>query len=485
VSMYSNGERFLRVGVDSAETPYRFMVGIEQNVIEEILEARLEALGGKVERGVRFAGFEEDPEGVEATLLHPDRTWSEARFRWVVGCDGAHSSVRKGLEMALEGSTFDERFFLADVRVSWDLSFEEVSLFSSDHGIALVLPLPGKGWVRLFGDVDGPAEPRLDHAGCMQLIAERIGIATQVQETGWATTFRVHTRMAEQFQRGRVFIAGDAAHIHSPVGGHGMNTGIHDAHNLAWKLALASRGHAHADLLATYQTERMPIAKAVLAETDFGTRISLWRNPIAKSALNTLLGLAGKIPPMRRRLIAQALETSVAYRDSPLCDEHRGSVLAAPLVHSDRTETASLGDRAAFSDGPRPGDHICEVALDGAPGKLFDLVRGDAHTILLFDGAAPTDEGYERLAGVARGIERRYGDLVRVHVVVPSDVRPSALAWDGSVILGANAELHARYGASAECAYVFRPDRYIGFRSQPVDHAALDAHLARVFGAVS
>jgi 2-polyprenyl-6-methoxyphenol hydroxylase-like FAD-dependent oxidoreductase len=486
ISMFSNGDRFLHVPLEGADTPYCFMLGLEQSEVEAILEAHLEELGGKVERDVRFAGFRQHDDGVDAALLHADHSWEEPRFRWLVGCDGAHSAVRAGLEMALEGSTFEEKFLLADVKVSWDVpSDDEVLLYTSDHGVLLVLALPGDGWVRLFGDIGPDEDPPLDLDTCDRIVRERIGTTATFHELGWMTTFRVHTRMAREYRRRRVFLAGDAAHIHSPVGGHGMNLGIQDAYNLAWKLGLTCRGRAHPDLLDTYQTERRPVAKAILEETDLETRMSLWKNRLAKGAVNTLFGLIGKIGPVRRKMIAGALETTVCYPDSPLVGEHRTSVLTAPVLHSDGSEAASLGDRSDFGDGPGPGDHIRDVALD--PGDhgaatLLDLVRGGRHTLLLFDGHAPTEQGYDNLTALAAEVERRYGDLVRVHVVVPAAERPGRLTWRGSVVLGANQALHARYGAAAECAYVLRPDRYVGFRSQPADRDAVLGHLARVFG---
>jgi 2-polyprenyl-6-methoxyphenol hydroxylase-like FAD-dependent oxidoreductase len=478
ISMFSGGDRFLHVQLAGVDTPYCFMLGLPQNELEQILEDRFVALGGKVERETRLATFTPHDDGVEAVLLEPDHTWIEPKVGWLIGCDGAHSAVRAGLEMALEGSTFEERFMLADVKLRWDLPFDEVLLYQSDHGVLLVLALPGEGWVRLFGDIVEGEAPMTDRATVMKVIRDRIGADAIIDDLGWMTSFRVHTRMAREYRRGRVFLAGDAAHIHSPVGGHGMNTGIQDAYNLAWKLALACRGQAHPDLLDTYQGERLPVAKAVLSETDLETRMSLMKNRLAKGAMNTLFGLLGKLPPIRRKIITGSLELAVAYPDSPIVGEHRGSVFAAPVVHSDASEAASLGDRSAFSDGPRAGEHIRDVPLDDGR-RLMDIVRGGAHTLLLFDGHSPTDAGYAHLSKLAVEVVERYGSRVQVHVVVPHAARPAALTWTGSVILGANTELHARYGAAAECAYVFRPDRYVGFRSQPADRDALLAHLAR------
>jgi hypothetical protein len=299
--------------------------------------------------------------------------------------------------------------------------------------------------------------------------------------------FRIHTRMVDAFRIGSVFLAGDAAHIHSPAGGHGMNTGIQDAYNLAWKLALVARGRARPSLLDSYHAERHPIAKGILSETDRQTRMVLWQNPLAQDAVTQLFALISKIAPLRQRAVTDALEVSFNYRQSPIVAEHRSCLFDARLLRTNATESASVGDWLDFQTAPQPGDHAPDVVLSAeaargaAASTLFELLRGPAHTLLLFDGRAATEEGYASLSRIARRVEERWGKLVRVHVVVPSGERPHALDESASVLLDTNGALHARYGAGAESLYLVRPDGYVAFRSQPAEESALMAYMESIF----
>ena len=254
-----------------------------------------------------------------------------------------------------------------------------------------------------------------------------------------------------------------------------MNTGIQDAYNLAWKLALVDAGVGRPALLESYHEERHPVARALLTETDMGTRVSLWRSRAGREAFGALMKLLTGLRPVRRRMVASAMEISVAYPNSPIVGEHRASVLDASLAHDDQSENPSLADFREFSAAPEPGERAPDVDL--VEGGLYDLLRGTAHDLLLFDGMAPTPEGYANLSSIARSVRERWGEHIRVHTVVPMADPPALVASDPSLILDPDRALHARYGGSAECLYLVRPDGYVGFRAQPADGAKLLEHL--------
>jgi 2-polyprenyl-6-methoxyphenol hydroxylase-like FAD-dependent oxidoreductase len=235
------------------------------------------------------------------------------RARYVVGADGAHSSVRHSLGVQFEGSAYSESFFLADVRMNWGLSREEVQLFFSQTGLVVVAPLPG-GEHRIVATVPGPIES----AGLadVQALLDQRGPRrppARVEELTWTSNFRVNHRVATSYRRGGVFLAGDAAHVHSPAGGQGMNTGIQDAANLAWKLALVCHGLTGDELLDSYEAERRPIAVDVVGQTHRLTRLATLHGQLQRSVRNTILGLAGQVPAVRRFLAQNLSELAVSY----------------------------------------------------------------------------------------------------------------------------------------------------------------------------
>lgn len=477
-NLYSTGRLLAHLPYNDLDIPFNFVIGISQSNTERILEARLEQLGGTVERGVSLASLEQDEYGVNVVLMHADGQPEEQRFDWAIGCDGAHSAVRRSLGLTLAGSTFAEHFFLADVELDWDVADDQKSLFVSEHGMLAVLPIPGM--MRVFGDLDFNDEPEINQDWLSTLLQARTYRQPEIGKIGWTSRFRVHSRIVDRYRVGRVFLAGDAAHIHSPVGGQGMNTSIQDAYNLAWKLVGVCRGAANPELLDSYETERRPIARAVLWDTDFQTRVATWRNARGQDTLMELVRLGTKLPFVRRRFIASELEVAVHYRHSPVVAEHRGSKLGRPLFHNP-DEVASLFDMHRFAVAPQPGDRAPDVLL--SDGKtLFELLSTTmSHVLLLFDGTSTTVAGYDNLIGIAKEVRFRWSAQIRVLNVVLAATAQSPETEPGSVLLDPEGLLHHRYGATAECLYLIRPDGYIGFRSGHADQNALLDYLNNIF----
>ncbi len=474
VAMFANGCKTLDLPLKGADTPFCSVLGLAQSDTERILEAHLASLGGRVERGVRLAHVDARSARPLAVLLHPDGRWQEPAFDWIVGCDGASSLVRRAIGDPFEGSTFEERFFLADVTLKTDRPEAEMSLWTSAHGAMIVLPIPGPRRARIFGDLDLDTDPEaeLDEAACRHLLATRTHGQIDCADIGWSSIFRVHTRQVARYRDGRLLLAGDAAHLHSPAGGHGMNTGIQDAHNLAWKLALVLKGLADEALIDTYDAERRPVGRDVLSETDLETRMSLWRNTFGQELIGGLMALSALLPPVRRKLLARQFELDLHYK-SDIIDEAHGSLLDAHMLPSDDDESPSLSQWRAFDRGPRAGTRAPDAPLSLGPhASLFELL-GLHHVVLLFDGAANTDAGYEAMIEAAEQIASRWSLAARCFAVVPRDSAPTSLERACPVILDPSGALHARYGADAACLYVVRPDGVIGYRAQPLEPDAL------------
>jgi 2-polyprenyl-6-methoxyphenol hydroxylase-like FAD-dependent oxidoreductase len=483
LAFYSGDQRIGEVAVDNLDSPYPFMLGLSQRETELHLEQHLGRLGGKVERRVELASVRLGEDGVTATLRHDDGRREVVTTSYLCGCDGAHSVVRKSLEIPFEGSTYEEAVLQADVRIRWPFPVreDEALFFASARGALGALPVLTEGRYRLMVLL-GPEQvydPTLEN---FRLLMEERGPAgAVVEDPAWMTAFRFHHRMVPRYRTGRVFLAGDAAHVQSPVGGQGMNMGIQDAFNLAWKLALAIRGRARPAVLDSYHAERWPIAAATLGATDvatrFGARAMGLRSGIAQRLRDELFGLAGRLPMIEARAAALMGGLGADYRSSPIVGQH-----VAPLWPN--SSPLSLIDRASFEEGPGPGQRVGDVDL-AAPweGKssLHELLHGTTHTLLLLTGHGENAEEPQALARIARAATAAYGDLVHAFLVTAGERALDDVPSQTPLLDDRGGAVHRRLGARAGCLYLVRPDGYVAYRSQPADLDKLLGYLAGIF----
>jgi 2-polyprenyl-6-methoxyphenol hydroxylase-like FAD-dependent oxidoreductase len=287
---------------------------LPQDETEHLLREALGRQGGAILWGHKVTHISQDTNGVEIVVRSAQRN-ERLRARFLIGCDGAHSTVREILGMRFEGATYPQSFVLADVRMDWGLPDDEVQLFFSPEGLVVVAPLP-HGRHRVVATVDeAPPEPSLtDVQALLDARGPRVP-RPLVEEVVWSSRFRVHHRVAAAFREGAIFLCGDAAHVHSPAGGQGMNTGIQDAANLAWKLALVIRGYASGKLLDSYERERKQVAREVVATTDRITRLATMRSPFARRIRNVLLSGAGRSGRLAGRLARNLAEIDITYRN--------------------------------------------------------------------------------------------------------------------------------------------------------------------------
>jgi 2-polyprenyl-6-methoxyphenol hydroxylase-like FAD-dependent oxidoreductase len=306
--------RLLAVDFDRLPTAYPYTLMLPQDETEHLLREALSRQGGAILWGHEVTKISQDTNGVEIAVRSARRN-ERLRARFLIGCDGAHSTVRETLGMRFEGATYPQSFVLADVRMDWGLPDDEVQLFFSPEGLVVVAPLP-HGWHRVVATVDeAPPEPSLNDV--QKLLDTRGPRAPRpvVEEVVWSSRFRVHHRVAAAFRKRAVFLCGDAAHIHSPAGGQGMNTGIQDGANLAWKLALVIRGYASGSLLDSYERERKQVAREVVATTDRITRLATMRSPAARRLRNLLLAAANRTGRLAGRLARNLAEIDITYRN--------------------------------------------------------------------------------------------------------------------------------------------------------------------------
>jgi 2-polyprenyl-6-methoxyphenol hydroxylase-like FAD-dependent oxidoreductase len=405
--------------VPRPDVPYPLSMIIPEWRVEEALRLRLGELRGAVDFGTSLISLEQSEEGVFAVLAQGDQQ-ETVQVRWLIGCDGGHSLVRKGAGIAFEGETREDvRMIVADMEVD-GLNRDAWHAWRHEEGFLALCPLPSTNVFQYQASIAPGQDPELSLAN-KQGILERRSRRTDIRlhEPEWKSLWRANIRLAERYRNGRVLIAGDAAHIHSPAGGQGMNTGIQDAHNLGWKLAAVINGASTA-LLDSYEAERRPVAGDVLALS------------------NTLLNEAIKERSVVLRKVASTTQLGINYRDSTLATDDR-----------DGTVALRAGDRAPDATGLKTSE--CEQ-------RFFDLTRGGRFTLLNF--------------GPAISIEPSFFDL-RILRVVEQPVGTGDIA-------DPDGQLAKAYGAGDRTLVLIRPDGYIGLISDAGDYLAVKDYLASV-----
>ncbi|MFH6787042.1 MULTISPECIES: FAD-dependent monooxygenase [Methylobacterium] len=322
-SIRSEGTVLGRPRFDDVARAYNFALMIPQKETERLLTAHLRSLGVVIEREVELTGFMERDDRVEAHLRHADGREERVATPWLIGCDGAHSTVRHSLGVAFGGSTQGDDWLLADVRLEGAGAppSDEIATYLHRDGPFVIFPIPG-GRARVVatrGRAD-PAHPRPDPtlADVQALVDRRTGGGFRVADPVWLTNFRINERKVAEYRRGRIFLAGDAAHIHSPAGGQGMNTGMQDAINLAWKLAMVERSQAAETLLDSYSPERTGVGDMVLRNAGRLTDMATLAHPAAQVARNLALRFLLGFHAVRDRMATTMSEIEIAYPGSPL-----------------------------------------------------------------------------------------------------------------------------------------------------------------------
>jgi 4,5-epoxidase len=276
---------------------------ISQAEVEAALRRRVTELGGEIVWGREVTAAEQDSDGVTVSLADGGRS----RAGWLVGCDGAHSRVRELAGVGFPGAPLAERFLLVDAHADLPLSRHSIYAWLAGDSVFGAFPLPGKDVWRLMAPAaDADANLVTDEAVLAEiarLLGERTGCdPSLIRDPEWVTSFRVHRRLADTYRNGRIVLAGDAAHVHSPFGGQGMNTGIGDAENLAWKLAMVVDGTAEHALLDSYEAERRPIAANVLKSTGAAGNLILGNHIVARLLRDRLFVPLMNTAAMQRRV---------------------------------------------------------------------------------------------------------------------------------------------------------------------------------------
>jgi 2-polyprenyl-6-methoxyphenol hydroxylase-like FAD-dependent oxidoreductase len=436
------------------DTAYPYLLFLSQAETERILGEHLTAAGVRVERGVELVDLADDAaaDTAVATLRHRDGSDEPVSARYLVGCDGAHSTVRRLAGIGFTGGAYPQTFVLADLEAD-GVTPGAAHAYLSGPGMLFFFPLLHPATWRILA-MRPPADPTPQDAPValdeVQTLTDAYTAGTvQVRDPVWMTNFRLHHRAATRYRAGRVFLAGDAAHIHSPAGAQGMNTGIQDAVNLAWKLAHALRGVTDPGLLDSYHTERAPVGRTVLRYTDRTYRVATSTNPIVRTLRSrlapALIPLVLKPRAVRAYGFGILAQLAIRYRHSPL----------------------SLDGPHPPRRGPKAGDRLPDTPTvhNGQPTTLHRLAAAPGWHLLLCGPAhawTATDPTF---------LAQRHAAILTLHHLTPPDT--SGPDSGGSA-------LH-RLGLTPEdtAQYLIRPDGHIGYRAGGTDLTTLTGYLDR------
>jgi 2-polyprenyl-6-methoxyphenol hydroxylase-like FAD-dependent oxidoreductase len=402
MQMFVGGKKLFRVPLDSVDSAFAYTFVTAQTETERVLTNRLSELGVTIDRGVELVAMTQDDHAVHLSVRRADGSTEQIDTAWVVGSDGGHSTVRHLVGTKLHGSFKGERFILGDVEAQHRLDNTNMYTFFSPDGPVVTLPMRG-GRVRFLAQVhDAPGAPLNLHPTQQELqkiLDTRIGGIT-ITTSHWLTRFEIHHGQVAAYRHGRVFLTGDAAHIHSPAGGQGMNTGMQDAFNLGWKLATVIRGEAGETLLNSYHAERHPVAEGVIDFTGALTRIGTLRG-VARMARDAVVRVVGNVAPAVRRMAAAVEETAVTYHDSPIAvgkRPRRAKVAAGD--HIPHVTDAKLQKQlGAARGGDSPGHTIITIASGqvapaaGGGGQVQVLVTGDDMAVAGYDAVIADPKG--------------------------------------------------------------------------------------------
>jgi 2-polyprenyl-6-methoxyphenol hydroxylase-like FAD-dependent oxidoreductase len=427
VNLWARGHKATRLSfehIGTGLTPYAFLEIFPQDQHERLLIERLEALGVKVDRATELLDFSETGDGVVATLRMADGAETKAEARYIAGCDGARSRVREITGTGFPGGTYRQVFYVADIEGEGPPVDGELHVDLDEADFLAVFPLAGEGRARLIGTV---RDERAEHAETLKFedvsasAIEHMGL--KVRQVNWFSTYRVHHRVTDHFRKGRAFLLGDAAHIHSPAGGQGMNTGIGDAINLAWKLAAVLGGRAGDALLDSYEAERIVFARRLVASTDRAFSVATADGPVADILRTRIFpAIAPRLTAfeqVREFMFRTVSQITLNYRGGPLS---RG---AAGKVHG--------GDRLPWALVGGVDNHASLTAI--------------AWQVHVYGAAGPELVAWCEAKGLA------------LHV----------FSWDAA---------HGVAGLTRNAVYLTRPDSYVAVVDPSGSPAVLDRYFA-------
>lgn len=454
VAIHSSGKNLAALDFSQLPSPFPGINILPQSNTEALLETELLRLGGAIERSTELLELVPETNAVRARIQDAEEIIREIRYDYVIGCDGAHSTVRHALGIGFQGAPYPDFFGLADLTIDGPLPENELSVFYHPDGILALFPFGGRKF-RIVARMGGSsADEGVGLEDLQAAVEKRTGLSLVLHDPTWITGFRTHHRLVDQVQAGRCFLVGDAAHIHSPAGGQGMNTGLQDAFNLGWKLAFVATGLSPANLLQTYQSERRPVAREVLANTDRMMMLATTENPVWKKLRDRFLPELARIPGLNAQILGELSQIGVHYRHSPISlDTRRVFPWQRILRAGDRLPDAEL------------------VAPGGSHSRIFREINRPGFHLFLLPGAGKTHGSRSLKAAriLADELHKDFGPWLDIHWILAPQESMKARETLPEHWVDTGGALAGLFGLPHGGMLLVRPDYHIAMASDEFD----------------
>ncbi|MFA6915069.1 MAG: FAD-dependent monooxygenase [Parachlamydiales bacterium] len=455
LEIHSQKRRLAKVPLDVVDSFHKFILMLPQSDTEHILNHELEKLNVRVERNVEFIELRQENNKVISSLKYLDGKTEIVESDWLVGCDGYNSAVRNHANIKMVGKDFDQEFFVADVRLKSKFDRSSVNMIINKGTLIGIFSLPNdqNDKFRIVGNVGKDQnKDKFTENEIKQIVEGYTEGECEVIEVIWSSPFWIHSKVASKLRNQSVFIAGDAAHVHSPAGAQGMNTGLQDAFNLSWKLALVINNKAQPTILDSYQEERYPIIKNVIKFTEALAFLGLTNNSFLQGIRNFIFrNVTDKVRFIQRKMVGLITQTALKYKNSHII----------------------IKQSNGHSSGPQPGERAPDLVLS-ENRRLYDYLRNNQHNLLLFTGPAPTTESIESIQDAYHKISDQLGSLIKPYIVSDKKINVPNLIQDNDLAL------HTRYAVSKPSMCLIRPDQYIGLFMGEVNPSLLGELLQKV-----
>lgn len=437
------------------DTRYPYLLIVPQARTEELLEARLTALGQVIERGIALRDLTQDTDHVDARLERADGQTEHVEAGYVLGCDGAHSTVRRSLGLPFRGKGYAWTAFLGDVKLDGEVAKDGPTQFSNERGLALVFPFQD-GYSRVM-TIDAAYQNSSAHQDLtldelQDSVNDLLPTPTRLSDPRWLTRWSAQLRQIPQYRVRRVFLAGDAAHIHSPAGGQGLNTGVQDAYNLAWKLALVLHGQAPVTLLDTYQAERHPVGQQVMRTSDLLLRTALLTNTALRRGRNIAMRTLVPLPPLQHLITENLSGLGITYRcKHPLAELRTVLSGSHALQAGDRIPNLELKP-ALLTDET-------STSLD-----LYEMVRLAAYSLFIAVAPAYFEQDQRLILHLLERVKQSAGETIKPYVVFEQGSEAVARKIDAhvaSTFIDFKQQFRHKLGTHHGSIVLARPDGYV------------------------